>query len=209
MDSISREQAYKKIKDMLKTGELKPGDVTSVNELMSKFKIGRSPLRDAVLRLSDEGIIQVLPRKGIFIKGINSKEVKELFQLRLAIELFAVECIIDNYDEKSLNELEKVLLDQQKSAEKNDNDGFMIADENFHKKLVGMLNNSKMNQILEESRRRLSLYGFKTLTFHNNMIESAEEHKKILDAIKNKDKKKAREEIAKHLTRTKNIIIFE
>jgi len=213
MVNTSRDEAYEKIKHMLNSGELKTGDVTSVNELSDKLDIGRTPIRDAVLKLNDEGIIQVIPRKGIFVSGISSKDIKEIFELRLAIELYVVEAIISrSYEESfdgSLCELSEILTRQEVLAKDADNEEFLISDENFHLKLVEILNNTRMSKLLMDSRKQLFLYGFKSLTFHDNAVESVEEHKRILEAIKNKDKMTAREELTKHLSRTKNIILLE
>jgi DNA-binding GntR family transcriptional regulator len=209
MSNISRDQAYERIKNMIVAGELQTGDVTSVNELIEKLDMGRSPIRDAILRLNDEGLVQVVPRKGIFVSGIRSKDIKDLFQLRLAIELFAVERIIEDFNEEALKELEIIVDNQEELAKEGDDDAFIVSDENFHIGLVQLLENKRMNNILLDGREQLSLYGFKALTLHNNAKESMEEHKKILEAIKHKDKETARRELTKHLTRAKNIVLLE
>jgi len=209
MSITGRDEAYEKIKNLLNTGELKAGDVTSVNELIEKLNMSRSPVRDAILRLNDEGIVQVIPRKGIFVSGVFSKDIKDLFQLRLAIELFAVDKIIDYAHYDSLKELDEIIALQEESAKKGDNESFLSHDEYFHIKMVEILNNERMNKIIQNSREQLALYGFKSLTFHANAIESVDEHKKILEAIKQKDRKTARYMLTKHLTRTKNLVLLE
>lgn len=179
MSNISRDQAYDRIKNMIVAGELQTGDVTSVNELTEKLDMGRSPIRDAILRLNDEGLVQVVPRKGIFVSGIRSKDIKDLFQLRLAVELFAVERIIEEFNEDALRELEEIVAHQEELAKEGDDDAFIVSDENFHIGLVQILENKRMNNILLDGREQLSLYGFKALTLHNNAKESMEEHKKF------------------------------
>ncbi len=206
---IVRNQAYEAIKAMIINGQLHAGQVTSVQELIDKVNMGRSPVRDAVLKLHDENLLKVIPRKGIFICGLLSKDIKELSELRLAIELFAVDKAVEmRQDDHFIHTLEDIVSRQEQYAGTGNEEAFFIEDERFHITIINTLRNERMNNILADNRRQLIAYGFKALTSHSNAQESAEEHKQILAAIKKGDNQEAREQLVKHLTRTKNLVLL-
>ena len=98
-----KDLAYEEIKQMILSGKLAAGTITSISELIALLGMGRSPVRDAILRLDDEGLLQVVPRKGILVSSINSKDIKEMFQLRLAIESFALENAVHKATDEDLS----------------------------------------------------------------------------------------------------------
>lgn len=205
---IGRDQAYEIIYNMIMSGELPSGTVTSVAELIARLNIGRSPIRDAILRLNDDGMVQVIPRKGIFVTGIYAKDIKEMFQLRLAIEYFALENLTAIANRKILEDLFAIVDRQDLAVSSGNEDCFLSLDEDFHFFIINLLNNKRILSILDESRRQMSLYGFKGITVHENAMESALEHRRIIDAIEAKDIIKAKDELFQHLMKAQNCILL-
>ena len=206
--AMQRSQAYDILRGMILSGQLEVGQVTSVQDLVERLPFGRSPVRDAILKLNEERLLRVIPRKGIYICGIQMKDLIELAELRLAIELFAIEEAAENYRNAELIDvLERIVALQAECVERGDENSYIAQDERFHLAIVDIVDNDRMREILSDSRRQRIAYGFKGLTLHRNLAESLEEHKRILAAIKLGDKQAARQEIIRHLTRTKTVAI--
>lgn len=206
--SIQRDQAYDSIKGMIISGELASGMITSVSELANQLQLGRSPIRDAILRLNDDGFVQVLPRKGILISGIQSKDIKEMFQLRLAIEHFALDYISRTANSSFFEQLNEIVSKQDEVASAGLDDHFRPLDEDFHFFLVSQLNNRRINDILDESRRQMHLYGFKGITAHQDAKESVEEHQRIVSALISGEIEVAKEEMTQHLMKAQNCVLL-
>lgn len=206
--NMQRTQAYDAIRGMILSGQLQVNQVTSVQELIDILHLGRSPVRDAVLKLNEERLLRVIPRKGIYICGIQMKDLVELAELRLAIEMFAIEEAAENCRNAELVEvLERIVAIQAACIERGDENSYLVNDERFHLAIVDNLDNDRMREIMNDNRRQRVAYGFKGLTLHRIAAESLEEHKRMLCAIKSGDKEAARLELIRHLTRTKTVAL--
>lgn len=203
-----RNQAYEIIFDMIMNGDLPAGTVTSTAKLVDQLNIGRSPIRDAILKLDDEGMVKVVPRKGIFITGIYARDIKEMFQLRMAIELFALENLMKIVTKHILKELHVIIDNQEKMASKNCYDSFLDLDEEFHFFIISLLNNKKISDIWEENIKQMQFYGNKGITAHENAVESTNEHRKIINFIEQGDLAKAKEELEQHLNKAKKLVLI-
>jgi len=203
-----RNEAYEIIHEMIISGELPAGSVTSVSELIKKLNLGRSPIRDAILKLNDDGLVKVIPRKGIFITGIFSKDIKEMFQLRTAIELFAIDHLMEIDNKDIIKNLRTIVEKQYEAAQNNNEEIFPRLDEDFHYNIINTLDNSRILRILDESRKQMYLYGYKGITAHENALESAMEHRAILEYIEKGDKEAAKSELKSHLLKAQNFILL-
>ncbi len=206
--SNGRALAYEIIYKKIVSGEMPAGTVTSVNELIKITNLGRSPIRDAILQLNDQGLVQVVPQKGIFIVGIRAKDVKEMFQLRLAIEFLALDNIIKINNKQNLIKLHKILEKQESTMLPGSQELFPKLDEDFHFFIINTLNNGRINRILEESRRQMALYGYNAITAHKNIEESVKEHKRILEFIEQGNADEAKREMENHLIKAQNSVLL-
>ena len=202
-----KDLAYEEIKSRILGGQLAAGTITSISELITLIGMGRSPVRDAILRLDDEGLLQVVPRKGILVSSVNSKHIKEMFQLRLAIEFFALENVIHKATEEDLSAIKEIIDRQEEAARNGTEDVFPALDEDFHFYIINRLNNSRITGILEESRRQMALYGYKGITAHGDAMESVEEHRNIYEAIKSRDVARGKE-LEQHLLKAQTCVLL-
>ena len=203
-----KDLAYEEIKQMILSGKLAAGTITSISELIALLGMGRSPVRDAILRLDDEGLLQVVPRKGILVSSINSKDIKEMFQLRLAIESFALENAVHKATDEDLASIKDIIDRQEATVKNGTEDVFPALDEDFHFYLINRLNNSRITAILDESRRQMSLYGYKGITAHGDIMESVGEHRNIYEAIKNRDVARGKKELEQHLLKAQTCVLL-
>lgn len=203
-----RDQAYRIMYDMIQSGELPVGSVTSVSELIARLNIGRSPIRDAILRLNDEGLVQVVSRKGIFITGVRAKDIKEMFQLRLAIEFLAIDAFVNSRDKEAFKKLGEIVEKQKALVCSGNEEMFSSMDEDFHFCIINILSNSRINHILQESRKQMALYGYNAITAHHNAYESTLEHEKIYQFVRDHNAIEARKEMERHLLKAQNQILL-
>ena len=191
---------YELIKQDIILGKLKPNTVFNENEYASKLNISRTPIREAVLKLSNEGYINIIPRKGTLISSISYQDIKELYEYRILIEpniysLFKQEPSIE-WINKWINYFSSPLDNTNLNVNADD-------DELFHVELISFTNNEYLiNQeklLLEKSLRIRLLSNIKS---KKRYIEANNEHLQILQALKAKDYKKASSLSKKHLQNT-------
>lgn len=196
--------AYTKLKKMIINGDIK-GPIISENELVEKLKMSRTPIREALQRLqNDDNFLEISPKRGIYIKEITIKEAKDLMEVRLAIELYAMTRIGDQFQEKHL----EILIDNIKQQEEMGYSGniyeFIQLDLEFHKVFLEIFDNEYFVKVLNNISDRISHLGIKY--FKKDMARvtaSIEDHKVIVEHIKNDEFDKAIATMEEHIIRGK------
>lgn len=202
--SLLQIQAYDYIKDRILSGELSPNTLYSETKFSAQIGISRTPMREALQCLSQDGYISIVPSKGFMIRQLNEKDMLESIQVRCAIEGFCTYIIASEiHTEKGQNLLKnlKFTLDNMElSIDKDDNlESFIYYDHQFHLLLVNYMHNDEFNQIFQRLLYLIHLTSENTLSIHDRIQETFEEHTKYYEALKKGDIMKAYQCIIDHL----------
>lgn len=198
----AREYALRTIKHNIISLELAPGSMISENELASELGVSRTPVREALIELGKLQIVQVYPQKGSFVSLIDSELVEEARFLRLVLENAIVELACDIATEEDILVLEENLRLQEFYLQHQVAGKQLELDNEFHQLLFDICKKNFTYDLLGgimthfDRVRSLSLSPTKYTTI-------ILEHQAVVNAIKNKDKKLAKEIITKHLSRYK------
>lgn len=194
-----KEYAYRVLKDNIMVLQLKPGDLLSESDLSERLNISRTPIREVIMKLRNEHLIEVKPQCGTYISLIDGNLIDEAVFMRYTLERKVLKEACTNFHQDILMELEKNLFAQKLIAEKEDIDiEFHELDKKFHELLflgVNKINvwNSIINMSTHYNRMRL-LSEMKVNK--NNIID---QHAMYLDIIKNKSIDKIDEILSKHI----------
>ncbi len=126
-------QIYELAREAIVSLWLKPGQAISEKEIASQLGVSRTPVREALIRLSDEGLIEVFRQSGTFVSPIKLHDVYEGLLIREALETAAVRQATRKFDRGFERRFEALLARQRKSAKRGDYDGFHTLDEEFHR----------------------------------------------------------------------------
>lgn len=202
---------YQNLKEDIILGKLQPGTIFNEKEYASKFNISRTPIREAVLKLAEEGYIQIIPRKGTLISSISFQDIKSIYEYRLILE----PNIINLLKDKSITDEFINYWINTFTLKKNDSNlnikNSISEDEDklFHLGLAEFTNNTyiinQVNQIMDKCLRIRILSNIES---NNRYLESLDEHLNILYSLKNSDYKKAADFMKKHLKNTINGFSF-
>ena len=198
--------AYSTLLKSILDGHLKPGHLYNEIAIAKELNISRTPVREALLELTTKGLVSYLPRKGVQIKKFTKQDVEEIFDLRMAIESFAVQKVVES-SFSDLKHFEKILNNQKKAVKNKDDQAFMEADRTFHITFSKLINNKRLLSILENLRDLIHLMGIQALDLENRAEVVIEEHVKIVEAVQSRDAEKAREAMIYHLNRSKNAVV--
>ena len=194
-----QEFAYNKCQELIGSGKLAPGQLYSEVAISKQLGISRTPLRTALQQLEKEGLIIRLPQRGFYVYEFKEKDIEELFDIRKAIEGFAVEHIAKQNREIDLRQAKKHLKAQEEARQSDDYSIFIREDRQFHENLVNALNNKRLVMIYSDLRQSIELIGLKRFKMNSQRNQSIAEHKTIIKAIENGDPLAAREAVYNHL----------
>lgn len=195
--------AYHSLRDSILTGDLKPGEIYNEMALAKELGISRTPVREALLELSTHGLVTFLPRKGVIVNDPSPRDVEELFEVRRAIELAAIEKVSRSAPPCDLGPLEKSLQDQRRALSKGDFLSYMEADRLFHATLSHLANNRRMVAILENIRDLIHLIGYHALATEGRGEAVIVEHQKVLEALRSGQPSAARKALEYHLDQSR------
>ena len=155
--------AYEAIRQSILSGQWKIGELYNEKAIAADLGISRTPVREALLELASQDLIIFLPRRGLMVNRFTRHDVDEIFELRKAIELAAVEKITVAAPPFDLFEIEEALLSQRKAVKQKDYLAFMEADRLFHTSFSELTKNRRLIAILDNIRDMIHVMGAKAL----------------------------------------------
>jgi DNA-binding GntR family transcriptional regulator len=135
------EQAYRRIEEQIVTLRLRPGDVLSEQMLSATFAIGRTPIREALQRLAREGLITILPRKGILVSDINPRNQLLVLEVRREIERLLSRAGAERATKEQRAQLQKIAQGMDRAAKTNDDLEFMRLDRELNRLMIEAAHN--------------------------------------------------------------------
>lgn len=191
-------EACRDIKQMILRYELRPGQKLEHQALSDRLGVSRTPVREALGRLTEEGFVVRFPHRGYFVSEITEDEAKELFDLRECLEVYSVERAIKHLSAKDLRELRAILGTYKEAISNGVSRRMFLIDENFHLKIAeiggGPALKRMLTTIFEKIIMKRTMEGISALSG----LESYRRHLRIFQAIKNRDVRIAREQIREH-----------
>ena len=161
MDAImtaKKKEAYERIRHCIITNEIGPNTALNEKELMSRFDIGRTPLREIFVRLQADGLIQIIPRVGTIVSPINIKDIREIVEFRRELEAFAGTLAAKRITPAQLSELGAIVQQMQAIQDREHPDMEMLGrlDGNFHDRVYLAADNKELLHSLR--RVRVAMY---------------------------------------------------
>lgn len=203
-------QAYDILKRMIRDGELKSGEIYSLNKMAARFNISRTPFRDAVLRLEQEYYVDVLPSKGFQIHEMTETDIRETYQIREAIETYCLKELCKNYEtERGVhcrNKLiEKIEAQKKIVATTRNQQEFADRDYEFHRNIVQATGNGYMLSIYRNFMHRISWLNDTSFRKKGRMDTALEEHIQLFDMIEKRDSAGLEKQLKYHLSTAEEI----
>ena len=142
------EAVYENIKNMILTGDLLPGTKLKENFLCEKLGASKTPIKIALAKLEQDGLVNSAPRKGAFVIELDRKKVSEIYLIRSVLEGLACNLAAKNISKKNINILEKLLNAMKVEVGNRNSSSFLNLDEKFHSKILEIANISLLKDQL-------------------------------------------------------------
>ncbi len=201
------EQTYRVLKDKILRGELKPGAQIPVPTTAVALGVSRTPVNDALKRLENDGLVEIVPRQGTFVTELTSRDVDEIFDMRLMIELYAAEVVFQTGVVAQLLEAVQVPMAGMEEAiagnDFEDHETFTIHDGNFHTALVKCTGNNRL--IRTYVQLHANTHGARIhYIASGDAQETQKEHRAIVAAFQERNMAEVKSALRTHITRVRN-----
>ncbi|WP_457637974.1 GntR family transcriptional regulator [Oceanithermus sp.] len=203
--ALVRQAAYEKLKQLIVSGNLQPGERLSEPALAEALGVSRTPVREALQRLAQEGLVEMRPGRGAWVRVLKPREVAEVYEVRALIEGEAARRAAERSNEADLARLE-VALDELEQADPADYAAQIAADARFHALLVAASGNRVLEQVFHDLDAALALTRQFSRDF-NQTPQTRQQHRAITAAIARGDAEAARAAAVLHVLAFKETVM--
>ena len=199
MIKVSKErlsnQVYTILKGMIADHRFNPGTRVNVEQIAKEVGASRTPVWEAVHRLVQEGLLENIPNRGVFMCALTPGQAIELYTVRESLEALAARLAIQNMDEKTIRKMKKCLEDQYEVVRKEDLVSYSRLDYDFHAMVYEASGNRTLQEMLEAIKNKM-----RPIAMHITPILSSlyHDHVEILEAFQEKNPDKAEAAFRKH-----------
>jgi DNA-binding GntR family transcriptional regulator len=192
----------KALEDMIVKGKLKPGQKVKEQEISTRLGISRPPLREAFKILEGEGLIRREPRRGVFVSELKDGDIWEIYTLKLALYTLGVTLAMDKITNGEVEKLEKVVALMEKSALGGSHSDVMKYEELnnlFHEMTATIAGHTRLKKIQQSLNNQIKRIAYRSFADRKHLEVSCRYHRKILEAIKAKDRVRAEQLTREHI----------
>ncbi|OEZ32874.1 GntR family transcriptional regulator [Variovorax boronicumulans] len=193
------ETAYLRLKEALVTLAYKPGEYLNTAQVMERLGVGRTPVNQALHRLSAEGLVRIIPRKGAMASPLSINDALELIEVRLVNEVLCMRLAAAAITETELAELQAIAEQFEAAAQRRDAMSVMNLDRLFHEKIAAAARNAMLQDILSVLHARSQRFWAISLAAEGHLAEVIEEHRTIVATLQRHDADAAAEAAKTHV----------
>lgn len=198
--------AYEQLRRWILTGRLKPGEKLDQAWLASHMRVSRTPLRQALLRLASERLIDAEPHRSAVVAPLSLIEIEDLYQSRRALESMLAEAGAAKLTNSTLRQMSDILEAQERAVKDGDPDRFTELDREFHFMLYRAAGYTRAYDIIQELRDSSERYVRFYAVYKDGAAESLVEHRRIVQLCSDGDVTGVRDEVEHHVLRGLEIL---
>jgi DNA-binding GntR family transcriptional regulator len=206
-DTTLAQQAYVNLKQRIVSLALAPGATISESDLQLQLGVGRTPLRDALLRLTHDGLLRIYPRRAIVVPKLGLAEIRELFEVRLALEPAAAALAAERLTGPELERFRQLAAELHKSRQQPDAKTFLDADQKFHRAVASFSRNALLAEYIDHLQT-LNLWLWNQY-FDAHAVRRADlfAHEPIIEALLVADARSAQLAMSEHIAGSKEQLL--
>lgn len=200
-----RDKVANDLRAALIAGELRPGVIYSAPVLAAEYGVSATPVREAMLDLVREGLVEAVRNKGFRITEMTERDLDNFTELRSLIEIPTVGKAVRTATAQQLEALRPAAQEIVAAARNHDLIGYLEADRRFHLELLSLAGNEYLVKVVSDLRKRSRLYGLTDLDQEGVLIDSAQEHVELVDLMVQGDAEAAQEHMRRHLEHVRSL----
>ena len=177
------DKVYQELEEEILTGKLKRGESITETALSERLGVSRTPVRSAMRRLTEEGLIETVANRGSVIIGITAEDMLDIYRVRVRLEGLASKLAAENISPEGIEKLTEAVELAEFYISKKDTEKLKELDSMFHQTVYKEANNRWLARTLSELHKKIRAYRKLSLTIPGRLEASVAEHRQILDAI--------------------------
>jgi DNA-binding GntR family transcriptional regulator len=193
------DEAYFRIRDLIVSLELEPGSIVNERDLMQRLGLGRTPVREALRALAQEKLIEVYPRRGIFVSSVNVRDLASLSEVRALLESHAAGLAATRATPDERSEAAELIEQVEQAAGERDERRLIELDQRIHRHVYRCAHNAFLEETLNQYYVLTLRIWFLALDRVARLDEAVHEHRELMDAIRAADPEGAREAMRRHV----------
>ena len=201
-----RDVVFNTLREAILRGDLVPGERLMELQLAAKLGVSRTPIREAIRMLEQEGLAITIPRKGAIVAGMTEKDMQDVLEIREALEELSVQVACDKITDEEIAKLRKNMKNFEHSLKSGDLKKMAQADVEFHDVIYQATDNPKLISMLNNLREQMYRYRVEYLKNPQNHDQLLKEHEAIYKGIVEKDKAAVTEMIRKHISNQVDVV---
>ena len=201
-----RDVVFNTLREAILKGELKPGERLMEMHLATKLGVSRTPIREAIRMLEQEGLAVTIPRKGAQVAKMTEKDLQDVLEVRDALDELAVTCACERMTKEQFVELKEAMQKFEAATKTDDVRLIVETDEAFHDVIYAAAANPKLENIINSAREQMYRYRYeyvKDTTVYKQLIA---EHKAIIDGFDRRDVEYVKDIMHTHLANQINAV---
>ena len=202
-----RDVVFQTLRQAILREDLAPGERLMEIPLANKLGASRTPLREAIRMLEQEGLVVMIPRRGAQVAGISEKSLRDVLEVRKSLEKLAVELACERMTEEDMKEMNRA--EEAFSAAVHEGDALRIAetDEQFHDVIYNSTGNTKLVQLLNNLREQMYRYRLEHIKDEKSRLSLLEEHQRMMAALRSRDVELAKKAAGEHIVNQENNVL--
>ncbi|MBD5514563.1 MAG: GntR family transcriptional regulator [Lachnospiraceae bacterium] len=202
-----RDVVFNTLRKAILTGELKPGERLLEIHLANRLGVSRTPIREAIRKLELEGLVIMIPRRGAEVAQITEKSLKEVLEVRRALDALCAELACDRITTEEEERLKQACDEFERATETKDATTIAAADVALHDIIVQATGNSRLIQLINNLSEQMYRYRFEYIKDENRHDNLIDEHRMIYESIIRRDKEKAAAAAKLHIDNQERFVI--
>ncbi len=194
-----RDVVFNTLREAILKGELKPGERLMELQLAAKLGVSRTPIREAIRMLEQEGLAVTIPRKGAEVAKMTEKDMEDVLQIREALDELAAKIACEQITEEQLNDLINAMHEFEATTQTGNLKRIAEVDVKFHDIIYQSTGNPKLVNMLNNLREQMYRYRVEYLKDEKNYPILLKEHKEIVEGLTAKNKEKVSEVMHQHV----------
>lgn len=205
------DDVYDQIRQAILERQFQPGERLSIPNLASRFDVSQMPVRQAVERLHDEGLLEVRPRSGTYVAQAEEQDIAETFDIRRALERLAAETAVVNARDRDIAELDDMVtqMDQLTVGGRTDTKGHDRLNTEFHRRIVALSGNQKLSEMYDQlnAHLRIARVHLSSRDWASRVEREKAEHREIVESLRGRDPELLADALARHIARSRKALI--
>jgi len=203
-------EAYLTLREAIVNGELSGGQFLNEGDLAAQLKVSRTPIREALSRLSKDRLVELVPGRGAFVRDVSLADLRDIYELRKVIECFAAEEAVTRISDDEVVEIESAWLEIRDLVQQGEDVGYERVsrlDNRFHALLIDNCTNRRLQDFMHLLNMEILRYQLVSARTLGDVRDTIKQHLRLIELLRRRETAAFVEELRQHIASSEAILL--